>query len=198
MKVKRTRFLIMIVPMLVVLSAGVFSQQRKLMNDQIVEKVGAQVDPEFRYVDENGDSVRLGDLLDKPVLLTMVYYTCPGICTPLLSGVVEVFNAVDMQPGVDFRAITLSFNELEKPPLAMAKKKAYFNMLERDFPQDQWQWLTGDNKNIRYLSWKIGFNYVAGGKEFAHSAAIIVLKPDGTVSEYLHGVAFSPQVLKGG
>ena len=40
---------------------------------------------DFRFTDEEGKSVVLAELFDRPVILTLVYYSCPGICTPLLN-----------------------------------------------------------------------------------------------------------------
>ena len=58
-------------------------------------------------VDENGDTVIIGDLIDKPTILNFVYYRCPGICSPLMDGLADVIDATDLAmllTGVDIKS----------------------------------------------------------------------------------------------
>lgn len=178
------------------ITVPLFAQEIAFPGTEVVERVGAQVPRELRYVDDTGDSVLLGALLDKPTILLLVYYNCPGICVPLLNGMVTGMQGLDLQPGIDYNAISLSFNELETAELARQKKANYLKLFPNGFPDDAWHWLTGDNSSIKKLTRSVGFNYIAAGKDFYHSAVVIVLSADGTITRYFHGVYFSPFDLK--
>ena len=45
---------------------------------------------------------------------------------------------------------------------------------------------------FKQLGEDMGFKWVESRKEFAHSAALIVLTPEGRVSRYIYGVDFPP------
>lgn len=156
----------------------------------IFQRIGEQVPMDLKYVAENHDTVTLGELITKPTVLTFVYYNCPGVCTPLLSGVVETFRSSRLVPGKDFQAITLSFNELEKPELALSKKNNYLSNFEGSFPPAEWRWLTGKGWDIKRLTMATGFEYVSNGEDFYHPAAMIILSPEGKVVRYLTGTYF--------
>ncbi|MCB0305464.1 MAG: SCO family protein [Calditrichaeota bacterium] len=178
------------------IAVPLFAQETAFPGTEVVERLGERVPLEVRYVNDNGDSVQLGALLDKPTILLLVYYNCPGICVPLLNGMVTAIQGLDMQPGIDYKAISLSFNELETAELARQKKANYLKQFPNGFPDEAWHWLTGDNRSIKKLTRSVGFNYIAAGKDFYHSAVAIVLSADGTITRYFHGVYFSPFDLK--
>lgn len=178
------------------IAVPLFAQGTAFPGTEVVERVGEQVPLEVRYVDDTGDSVQLGALLDQPTILLLVYYNCPGICVPLLNGMVTAMQGLDLQPGVDYHAVSLSFNELETAELARQKKANYLKQFPNGFPAEAWHWLTGDNSSIKQLTRSVGFNYIAAGKDFYHSAVAIVLSADGTITRYFHGVYFSPFDLK--
>jgi Uncharacterized protein SCO1/SenC/PrrC, involved in biogenesis of respiratory and photosynthetic systems len=109
----------------------------------IVEHLGETVPLDLEFRDESGRTVRLGDLVDRPTVLSLVYYSCPGICTPLLTGLAEVLNLMDMRPGEDYRVITVSFDASDTPKLASEKKRNYLNLIDRrEFPAEAWSFLT--------------------------------------------------------
>jgi len=63
-------------------------------------KLGVKV-PDLILNDENGNPVHLATLIDKPTILTLNYFSCAGICTPLLNGMVDLVNQTKGQPGQD-------------------------------------------------------------------------------------------------
>lgn len=178
------------------IAVPLFAQEPAFPGTEVIEQVGGRVPLEARYVDDTGDSVQLGALLDKPTVLLLVYYNCPGICVPLLNGMVTAMQGLDLQPGIDYNALSLSFNELETAELARQKKANYLKQFPNGFPAEAWHWLTGDNSSIKALTRAVGFHYIAAGKDFYHSAVAIVLSADGTITRYFHGVYFSPFDLK--
>ncbi|MFZ0391103.1 MAG: SCO family protein [Calditrichia bacterium] len=163
----------------------------------VVEHLGEKVPLDLKFADSHGDSVKLSDIVDKPTVLSLVYYNCPGICSPLLNGMVDVLDRMSLTPGKDYEVITLSFNPAEGPDLASAKKKNHFAAFRKTrFPEDHWIWLTGDSVSIKKLTDAVGFKYRKEGDQFIHAGVLTVLSADGQISRYLRGIEFQPFDLK--
>ena len=151
------------------------------------------------FVDEDGRPISLRSLFDRPVILTLVYYRCPGICTPLLQELAKVADLCDLVPGEDYRIVTISFDADESPELAKNKQT---NMLatmgRKKMPREGWRFLTGDAGNIRALTEAAGFRYIRDENkiDFVHAATLIFLSSEGKIVRYLNGTRFNPADLK--
>jgi protein SCO1 len=165
----------------------------------ILEQVGidqnldAQVPLDLTFRDENGNTVRLGDLFHgKPVVLSLVYFNCPMLCTEVLNGMKGVFRHLPMVIGKDFEVVTVSIDPTETPSLAAAKKEKYLEGYEHPEGAAGWHFLTGDDQQIHTLAHAVGFRYVYDKetKQYAHAAGIMVLTPGGRVARYLYGVDY--------
>jgi protein SCO1/2 len=160
------------------------------------EKLGQTIPLDLKFIDETGETVTLKQLIDKPVILTIVYYNCPGLCSPLLSGVSKVIDEMDLVPGKDYKVITISFNPRETYLLASDKKKNYFAGMNKQIPNDSWRFLVGDSANIAGITNAVGFNYVPQGNNYIHGAAIMAISPTGKISRYMYGTDFQPLDVK--
>lgn len=158
----------------------------------IDEKLGGQVPLDLILRDEEGRAVRLGALLDKPTILTLNYFRCAGICTPLLNGVTEVLNRTEARPGVDFQVITVSFDGRDTPEIATTKRTNYLREIHRPFPPQAWRFLTGEANTTKALCDSVGFKFKADGDDFIHAGAIIFLSPAGRVTRYMYGTTYLP------
>jgi protein SCO1/2 len=161
----------------------------------IVEKLGDKVPRDLVFTDETGRQVKLGDYLGdgKPVLLSLVYFKCPLLCSLTLNGMVGALRQQSWQVGKEFRVLTVSFDPSEKPELARKKQKGYMGQLGlADDRAGGWPFLTGDAANITALAEAVGFRYRwdAVNKAWDHTSALIALSPDGKVSRYLYGVQY--------
>jgi len=153
----------------------------------------------FSFIDEQGEPIALQELFDRPVVLTLVYYRCPGICTPLLKELAKNVDNCDLTPGEDYRLITISFDPSETDELARLKKENMLASLDRkDPPADAWRFLTGDEKNVKGISEAVGFHYIKDENQvdYVHAATVIFLSPDGKIVRYLNGTEFNPADLK--
>ncbi len=160
----------------------------------IVERRGEQVPPELTFKDSRGRDVRMGDLFDgaRPVLLVMAYFDCPLLCTLVLNDVQRCLNEMNWTIGSQFRMVTVSFDHRDTPAMARAKQATYLAGYAKNVPEDAWQFLTGDVDNIRGLANAVGFHYryIPENGEFSHSAALIVLSPEGKISNYVEKMVF--------
>ncbi len=167
-------------------------EQTSLPTIGIDEKLGEQVTLDLRFHDEYGKEVALRELIDKPTILSLVYHSCKDICPRIQSGVAGVIGKMNMIPGKDYKVITLSFDENDKPPLALEKKKNYIKAIGEPFPEEAWRFLTGTPESIRALTDAVGFRFKREGDGFEHPAALIVLSPDGKIVRYLYGLTYLP------
>jgi protein SCO1/2 len=162
----------------------------------IDEKLGATLPHDAQFVTSEGDTVLLGDLINTPVLLALVYYECPGICSPMLTELAWVANKVDLKPGSDFKVISLSFDHEETPEIAAKWKKNYLESVDNQFPADDWIFLTGDSVNIHKVTDAAGFYFKPSRDEFVHAGSIVTVSPESKISRYLFGTKYNPFDVK--
>ncbi len=162
----------------------------------IYEKLDSLIPNDIVLYDKDSNMVNLKKLIDKPTILSFVYFECPGLCTPLLDGISEVIDRSDVILGNDYQIITISFNEDDTPKLGQKKKKNYVASIKKPIDASQWIWLTGDSVNIEKITDAVGFKFKRDGDDFLHPASIIAISPKGKVTRYLHGTYFLPFDLK--
>ncbi len=162
----------------------------------VVEQLNEYVPENIKLINEKGEEVILDRLLDKPTILNLVYYRCPGICSPLMEGVASVLDRMDMQSGKDFQVLTISFDPREYIDLAKRKKNNYLNLMNNPEKAAGWHFFVSDSASIARLTGAVGFRYKKTGNDFLHSASLIVLSPNGKITRYLNGVTFLPFEVK--
>jgi protein SCO1/2 len=163
------------------------------------QQLDQQVPLDLNFRDESGQNVRLGDYFGKkPVILSLVYYECPMLCTQVLNGQVTSLSEVSFNVGEQFNVVTVSFNPRETPALAAAKKEMYLSKYGRPGAKEGWHFLTGDPKEIASLADSVGFHYVYDAllNQYAHASGIMVLTPQGRISRYFYGIDYSPRDLR--
>lgn len=165
----------------------------------IDQRLDTQVPLDLAFVDENGRDVKLGDYMGKrPVLLALVYYECPMLCTQVLNGLTTALTVMNFEPGREFEVVAVSFNPREGPGLASQKKAAYMERYGRPHTAAGWHFLTGTQESITRLTEAVGFGYAYDEtiKQFAHGPAIEVLTPTGVISKYFYGIEYSARDLR--
>ncbi len=170
-----------------------------LNNISIEQKLNQQVPLDLPFRDEAGNAVKLGDYFGKrPVVLALVYYDCPMLCTEVLNGMVSAFSVLKFDIGNQFDVVTVSFDPREKPALAKAKKAVYVGRYGRAGADQGWHFLTGDPPSINALTKAVGFHYQWDPRtdQYAHATAIMVLTPQGKLAQYYYGVEYSPKDLR--
>src|SRR5688572_23767136 len=149
----------------------------------IEQRLHAQLPLDATFKDEAGNTVQLAQYFGKrPVVLSLVYYSCPMLCTQVLNGMVGTFRALSFTPGDEFDVVSISFDARETPALATEKKKLYLDYLpaaKRSQASSGWHFLTGDEANIRRVTEAVGFHYTydSATNQFAHASGIMVMTP---------------------
>ncbi len=162
----------------------------------IYEHLDSYLPADLDFVDENNNPINLTDKIDKPTVIALVYFECPGLCSPLLEGVSEVITKAKVDLGTEYQVFTVSFDPTEKPELAKAKKDNYAKLVKGKDVENGWKWLTGDSANVNRLLNTLGYKVKKEGDDFIHPASIIVISPEGKITRYLHGTYFLPFDLK--
>lgn len=165
----------------------------------IDQKLNQSIPLNLTFRDENGQTVELAQFFgQKPVILTLVYYNCPMLCTQVLNGVESGLKELPTDIGKQFEVVTVSIDPAESHVLAKVKQEMYVGMYGRPGAAQGWHFLTGDEPQIKQLADAVGFRYAydPDTKQFAHASAIIVLTPEGKISRYFYGIQYPSRDLR--
>ena len=161
----------------------------------VIEKLGDTIPLDLWFYNEENEKVTLRDLIDRPTVLSFVYFDCPNICSPLMDGIADLVAKMDMELGTDFKIITISFNTNDTPEKARVKKVNFVQRISKENQKD-WIYLTGTQENISAITAAAGYKYIPQGLDFAHPAVIMVLSPAGKITRYLYGLTYLPFDVK--
>jgi protein SCO1/2 len=178
-------------------SAGVRPELLKQVS--IDQKLNQSIPLNLTFRDENGARVALQQFFGKkPVILTLVYYNCPNLCTQVLNGVESGLKELPMDIGKQFDVVTISIDPTESHVLAKVKQEMYVGMYGRPGAAQGWHFLTGDEPQIKQLADAVGFRYAydPDTKQFAHYSGIMLLTPEGKLSRYFYGIQYPSRELR--
>jgi protein SCO1/2 len=171
-----------------------------LLNEvRIDQKLDEQIPLDLPFLDAGARPVTLGQYFGKrPVILALVYYECPMLCTQVLNGLVSSLGVLQFNAGQQFEVVVVSFDPGETPGLARDKKASYLERYNRPGTEVGWHFLTGTEASIAKLADAVGFRYAYDERidQFAHPAAIMVLTPSGHVSRYFYGIEYAPRDMR--
>ena len=186
--------------MLVLLSLSTLLQANSL---GLNEKLGAMVPLDLTFIDETGKSRTLKYYMDgKPTIISLNYFRCAGICTPQLEDMAQMLSNLDLAENIDYKALTISFDETETPPLAAAKRHTHLTSMGRQYVPDAWHFILSENNSSATLADLVGFTYektvnpTSGVVDWIHPAVLIMLSPEGKVTRYLNGIEQLPFDVK--
>lgn len=174
----------------------------ELVGVGIDEKRGDSLDLSLEVMDETGKKVTLGSFFDgkHPVILSPIYFACPGLCNFHLNGLTDALKLMDKDwtVGQRYQILALSFDSRETPDIAETKKQTYLKLYDRPESEAGWHFLTADEETIQKITQSVGFGFKWDEKsnEWAHASAAIILTPKGVISRYLPGISFNPQDIK--
>jgi len=168
-----------------------------LRNVSLEQRLNQQVPLNLTFRDDSGREMPLSSYFGgKPVILAMVYYQCPMLCTQILNGLAISLRAMSLESGRDFEVVAVSIDPTETPDLAARKKTEYLRRYAKS--STGWHFLTGAEPQIHQLAEAVGFRYAYDPrtKQYAHASAIMVLTPEGRLSRYFYGIEYAPRDLR--
>jgi len=172
----------------------------QLVGVGIEEHLGRAIDLDLTFNDENGKAVKLRDFFNKgrPVLLDLVYFNCPQLCTLILNRQVEIMRQMPQTPGKEYEVVSISIDPRETPEIASQKKATYLASYGK--PAPGWHFLTDRDDNAKRLAELIGYHYRWDPRiqQYAHLAGIMILTPEGKMARYLYGINYRALDLRFG
>lgn len=163
------------------------------------QKPGQLVPGDITLRDEAGRPVPLSSFYGRrPLVLSLVYYECPMLCTLVLNGLASALGVLSFDAGREFDVLTVSIEPRETPALAAAKKAGYLARYRRPTAEQGWRFLTGDAHEVARLAGAVGFRYAwdEETRQYAHPSGLVVLTPEGRISRYLFGIEYAPKDLR--
>jgi protein SCO1 len=179
--------------------ANIGTRPELLKDVSIDQRLNQQVPLNLHFRDEHGQPAVLSQYFNgKPVVLSLVYFSCPMLCTDELNGLDRALKAIPMNIGSDFNVLTVSIDPTDTAVVAEAKQTLYTGMYGRPGAAAGWHFLTGENSQIKSLADAVGYRYAydAESKQYAHAAAVMILTPEGKVSRYFYGINYPSRDLR--
>lgn len=166
----------------------------------IEERPGAFVPRDIALRDSSGRAVTVGSYLDdgKPVVLVLAYYRCPMLCSLVITGMTDGLKDLDWAAGKDYRFLVVSFDPRDTLQIARDKRENYLKEYGRPISAGGFEFLTGDEANVKRLADSVGFHYRwdEATQQYAHAAGAFVLTPAGKLSRTLYGITFPAKNLR--
>jgi protein SCO1/2 len=173
---------------------------KRLEGIDVEEQLDTAIPKGLRFRNHEGREVRLGDYVDGkvPVILTLNYSSCPMLCSLQLNGLVDSLAQVDWTLGKDYRVVTIILDPKETPERAKQTHDRYIVEYGRPEAAQGWQFLTGNEGQVKAAAAAIGFSYGynEARQEYIHPAAIAMLTPDGKIARYLYGIEYHPKTVR--
>jgi protein SCO1 len=163
------------------------------------QRLGEQVPLDIELRDERGQAVAFGELLhDRPVVLALVYYRCPMLCTQVLNGLLKSSQALTLELGTDYDILAVSIDPQDTPETAAEKKVTYIAKYRRAGAETGWRFLTAEQQQVERLAAAIGYRYRYDPRsgQYAHPSGIVVLTPGGRIARYFYGIDYPPRDLR--
>ena len=167
----------------------------------ITDHAGALLPLDVEFSNEKGETVSLKSFFNgtKPVIVALVYYECPNLCSLLLKGLTDSLKQMSWKVGNQFEIVTVSIDPSDTKQLALKKKKAILKEYghQEEAVANEWHFLTGTQENIQKLADALGFGfqYDTQEKQFVHAAGLFVVTPNGKIFRTLYGASFNPRDL---
>jgi protein SCO1/2 len=159
------------------------------------EQLGKFIPLNLKFARETGDSIVLGQLVNKPTIFMFVYFDCTELCIPLMEGVSDVVRKTGLSLGTDYQIITISIDPKDTPDKAKHSKANFTKSFTKE-QADGWTFLTADSATVFKMINSVGYNIKEVGLQYIHPAAIVVVSPKGMVTRYLYGLTFLPFDVK--
>ena len=177
---------------LLVLAAGAvraaFDEEEAFARSQAA--IGVLLD-DHRFVDTRGQPVGLGDLRRRPLVMSLVYTSCPDTCNIVTHNLARVVREARRVLGEEsFTVATVGFDHRFDTPEQM---RLYAD--RQGVEMEEWHFLSGDADTLERLLEQVGFSYVESPRGYDHLAQVSVIDASGRVYRQIYGDAFTVRSL---
>ena len=167
----------------------------------VEDKVGEFIPLNLVFTDERGNQIGLGKYFKqgKPIVLTLNYSDCPGLCIAQLDNLTATLRELNSDGlGDEYEMVTVSIDPRESHTKAARTKAKYTGLLRGSKAEESWHFLTGKNSEIKKLADAVGFRYTYDrqNQRYNHPAATYFISPDGRICRYLLSLGVEPSQFK--
>lgn len=173
---------------------------------EVEQKLGDSFPLEAGFTNEKGERMVLGKLGPKslPLMLTLNYSNCPGLCVAQLSNLADALGKIDrLEMGKDFHVVSISIDPRETNEKLAGMKQRYAASFRSHSEPSQsigsgWHFLRGDDASIKKVANAVGFRYTYDAKNdrFNHASCVVLISPSGKITRYLFEVGYQPETLR--
>jgi protein SCO1 len=167
----------------------------------VVDQVGDFIPMDLQFRDDSGKVVRLEKYFQrgKPIVMTLNYSDCPGLCIAQLENLVETLRATDAKGlGEDYEIVTISIDPREDSQKASRTKAKYTGLLRGTGVNSSWHFLVGKQPEITRLAESLGYYYTYDkvNDRFNHPAVTFFLSSEGRICRYFVDLGIEPSQFK--
>ena len=157
-----------------------FDAEKALARSQ--SAIGVRLD-NLRFVDTRGRNVGLDDLRGKPLVLSLVYTSCPDTCSIVTRNLARAVRAARQALGeTSFSVATVGFDSRFDTPEQMRMYADRQGVTAAD-----WRFLSGDPRTLERLLDQLGFTYIESPRGYDHLAQTTVIDAQGRVYRQIYG-----------
>ncbi|MDX2145092.1 MAG: SCO family protein [Rhodospirillaceae bacterium] len=179
---------------------GVPGAARSDVTDPVVDQEAAMLRsnaaigrelPDLTLTDQDGQPFNLARYRGKPLVISMIYTSCPGVCPLTTEALAKVVDVAKAALGVGaFNVLSIGFDTRADTPQRL---RAFALAHGRAAPN--WTFATGDARALAMLSNATGFSFVRTSWGFDHIAQVSVIDGNGRVFKQVYGDDFTPPFL---
>jgi len=160
--------------------------------------LGTVLRSDYALVDADGRKFTMGDMMGKPLIVVLSYYSCEGSCPIMNANLRQTLSRFDrFKLGTDYRVLTISF---DKSDTAQSARRFVENLGIPESMREGWRHavLRRPQEDVDRLTANVGFKYFwsRADRVFLHSNALIFVTPQGRVARYLYGTAIEKKEVE--
>lgn len=179
----------------VVIAQKIGPQGTPQANSSSLPKVGDAI-PDFRLINQDGKPIQLSQYRGRALLLTFIYTRCPlpQYCTLMTNN----FAVLDGELRKDAKLfkqshlLSVSFDsKYDSPKVLRSYGAAHTGEYDKE-TFAHWEFVTGDEKEVKRMAEFFGFTYVPDKDQFVHSLQTALIAPDGKLVKLYTGNEWKP------
>jgi protein SCO1/2 len=143
--------------------------------------------PDLALTNQDGRNIRLKDFTGKALLINFIYTRCPlpEFCPRLSNQFSTIRENLAKTPAVRDKTHLLSISIDPKNDTAAVLRKYGLSYMDNDPTHfSQWEFAFTSPANLRKFADLFGLEYLDDNGQIIHSVSVILVGPDGTISQY--------------
>ena len=161
---------------------------------KVDEQLDSLVSKDIVLIDHKGNNVKLDKFItNKPIVINFAYYTCPKLCHLITDSLTNLISLYSEKKLSEIQILTISFDNRDTITTLNAFRDKYLSKLNDNERENvNWDFLIGDEENIKKLTKNVGYNFYFNSKseQYSHPSVLIFLGPSGKITRYLYGIVF--------